>query len=299
MSTLSWNCRGLSNPRTVQELVDLVSMTKPSFIFLMEVKVGRAQVEKIKTRLGFEGLFFMDRAGIGDGVCLMWRNMTIASLISFSQNHIDIIVQIEGMERWRLTGFYGMPERNHRRDSWSLLRSLKCKSQLPWCIIGDLNDLLLQSGKRGNTPHPNYLLNGFRQAVESCNLLDIGMQGYPFTWERGRGMGNRVEERLDRVLATGDWITYFSNTVVCNILTVASDHLALFLEFVVNSLVRKHRFRFENLWLREEECREVVTKLWLDSQGGCIQSRIKACGEGLHEWGNGIRMIFKNKIRSC
>lgn len=59
MSTISWNCRGLGSSRTVQELLDLVSSKKPCFVFLMEVKVGRSQVEKIRVRMGFEGLFYV------------------------------------------------------------------------------------------------------------------------------------------------------------------------------------------------------------------------------------------------
>ena len=60
MSTLSWNCRGLGNPRTVQELVDLVSTKKPKMVFLMETKVGRQQMERIKNLLKFEGSFVVD-----------------------------------------------------------------------------------------------------------------------------------------------------------------------------------------------------------------------------------------------
>ena len=36
-----------------------------------------------------------------------------------------------------------------RRDSWQLLRGLKARSDLPWCVIGDFNDLLAQGEKKG------------------------------------------------------------------------------------------------------------------------------------------------------
>lgn len=57
MSLLSWNCRGLGNPATVQVLVDLVHSKKPDVVFLIETLVGLNKMQPIKTKLGFKGLF--------------------------------------------------------------------------------------------------------------------------------------------------------------------------------------------------------------------------------------------------
>ena len=91
--------------------------------------------------------------------------------------------------KWRLTGFYGMPERNHRRESWNLLRSLHSRSSLPWCVIGDMNDLLEESDKKGNVEHPAWLFRRFRDAVLDYGLIDIPLASYPFTWERDAKLG--------------------------------------------------------------------------------------------------------------
>lgn len=68
--------------------------------------------------------------------------------------------------------------------------------------MGDYNDILYASDKAGNVPHPNWLLNGFRDAVHECNLIDLHLDGYHFMWCRGLGTDHAVEERLDRALAT-------------------------------------------------------------------------------------------------
>ena len=65
MSTLSWNYHGLGNPWTVQELVDLVSTKRPKLIFLMEVKVGRNQIDRGRSRLQFDGSFMVDNVSGG------------------------------------------------------------------------------------------------------------------------------------------------------------------------------------------------------------------------------------------
>ena len=115
-------------------------------------------MERIKNLLKFEGSFVVDSVRGGGGLMLMWKEMSWVSLISYSRNHIDVTVRIPGMTEWRLTGYYGFPERNKKRDSWELLKNLSGKSILPWCCIRDFNDLLAQSKKRGRLMHLEYLI---------------------------------------------------------------------------------------------------------------------------------------------
>ena len=56
--------------------------------------------------------------------------------------------------------------------------------------MGDNNDILAQSEKKGRLSHLNYLVQGFREAVDQCGLLDLGMEGYLFTWEKSWGSQN-------------------------------------------------------------------------------------------------------------
>ena len=63
MIGISWNCQGLGNPRTVLALCEISKSRKPDFIFLIETLIHSAQVEKLKSKLGFEGAFCVDRVG--------------------------------------------------------------------------------------------------------------------------------------------------------------------------------------------------------------------------------------------
>ncbi|GAU36150.1 hypothetical protein TSUD_316790 [Trifolium subterraneum] len=91
---------------------------------------------------------------------------------------------------WRLTCYYGYPEMGRRRQAWDLLRELRDMSDLPWCILGDFNDFLSQEDKRGNHSHPNWLCSGFRTAVSDCDLTDIHLEDYPYTWIKSREFPN-------------------------------------------------------------------------------------------------------------
>lgn len=260
MSVLAWNCRGLGCPRTVSELKNIISKKQPQFVFIMETKVARSRAEALKISLGFDNLFYVDSKGLSGGLALLWKGKNIASLISYSANHIDISVNTGENERWRLTGFYGFPCRRDRLKSWNLLCSPKDKSNLPWVVIGDFNDLLRQSEKRGCRPHPNALLHGFAETLDYCGLFDLGMNGYAFTWERGRGKANWIEERLDRAVTSNSWRLLFQNARLENINAVCSDHSMIYLDLSSKPRLHKEKlFRFENAWLKDDECSRIVT----------------------------------------
>lgn len=127
------------------------------------------------------------------------------SVSGYSRNHIDLVFVENNIEVWRMSCFYGLPERARRRESWNLLRALSKLSHLLWYILGDFNDLLYSSDKRGMHPHPKDLMEGFRKAVEDSELIEVDLTGGSFTWEKSRGKDDWVHERLDRAFATMSW----------------------------------------------------------------------------------------------
>ncbi|XP_019168052.1 PREDICTED: uncharacterized protein LOC109163801 [Ipomoea nil] len=261
--------------------------------------VNRDHAERLRVKLGFDGLLNVDNSGLSGGLALLWRANDTATVIGYSDNHIDVEVSMPGFDKWRMTGFYGFSKRPQRRESWDLIRSLAGKSDLPWVIIGDFNDLLYQCEKQGGNPHPDSLLRGFGEAIEECGLTQLPMSGYPFTWEKGKGTPNWIEERLDKVLATQDWRELVTDASVQNILTRKSDHSALFLG-ILNLRERRgglrRGFRFEMAWLHDEGCRAVVEKSWDEGRGRGLQECVTLCGNRLTRWGGDRFHKFGEKI---
>ncbi|XP_019172076.1 PREDICTED: uncharacterized protein LOC109167509 [Ipomoea nil] len=116
--------------------------------------------------------------------------------------------------------------------------------------------------------------------------MTLPMIGYPYMWERGKGTARWVEERLDRVVANIDWLQGNDRARVFNIQTDSSDHTALFLDIGgVDHVLRPRGFRFENAWLLDGGCREVVEREWSNTPGLALQARLGVCGLGLRRWG--------------
>lgn len=116
---------------------------------------------------------------------------------------------------------------------------------LPWIILGDFNDLACHYEKRGSHPHSSFLIQGFSYTLQDCRLMDLGMVGSCFTWDRGRDTDVWVEEWLDRAIATMEWSDLLNDIAVHNILTLSSDHCAIFLSLepnLVSSMRKKISF---------------------------------------------------------
>lgn len=73
-------------------------------------------------------------------------------------------------------------------------------SNLPWYVIGDLNNIKSHEDKHGGSQYPEWLIDGFNEVLTATRLLDMDLVGYQFTWEKGRGTEEWMEVRLDRAL---------------------------------------------------------------------------------------------------
>lgn len=94
---------------------------------------------------------------------------------------------------------------------------------------------------------PQWMIDGFRSTVLDCDLIDIHMEGYQFTWFRSRGLDSLIEERLDRVMATPAWRNFFPKARLSNEIASILDHSPILLSTEnTSSFKSSKRFKFEN-----------------------------------------------------
>jgi len=62
-----------------------------------------------------------------------------------------------------------------------------------------------------------------------CCLVDIPLEGYPFTWFHSKGTLIVVEEWLDYALTTKDWLDLHPDVELKNTLASMSDHSPIIL----------------------------------------------------------------------
>lgn len=101
----------------------------------------------------------------------------VVDLLLMYVHHIDVFMH-EGLgeEDWRCTGFYGWLEIQNHHLSWSLF--FMTESDLPWPCIGDFNEILLMTEKRGVTIEKSgrcRIFGGWWMFVVSMILICQGM----------------------------------------------------------------------------------------------------------------------------
>ena len=109
-----------------------------------------------------------------------------------------------------------------------------------------------------------------------------------------------VEEKLDRVLTNSLCFQNFQEARVWNRGVSSSDHMPIFLTPTHTSYrpcMRK--FRFENWWLREQACTDIVANFWRSNNLSYVPYRIFKCGEALRAQNGSPGLAFKSKLQDC
>ncbi|XP_042988728.1 uncharacterized protein LOC122316263 [Carya illinoinensis] len=233
MKLLAWNCRGLGNPCTVRELHLLVKEKVPQVVFISETKCNRERVEKIRNKLGLAHSFVVESRGKSGGLAMMWSENTYASLFSYSRHHNSLELSTEeGASKCHVTSFYGDSVVEKRRACWDLLRVLRPDSNCPWLCMGDFNELLSNEEKYGAPDRPFLQMERFREALDECELSDLGFLGSRFTWSNKREGRAFIKERLDRAFGNSSW----SNI-------------------------------YEAFWSKKQECKDIIKRTWYSLRG--------------------------------
>jgi exonuclease III len=266
MNILSWNCRGLGNLRTVQELRRLVKEKKPKIVFLMETKARAKRMEIVRSQLGFEHMLVVDSVGKSGGLALLWMSESGVEIQNYSRRHINATVCSSPMNTtWKFTGFYGHPDASKRMEAWNLLRFIARMEPSPWLCLGDFNEILSLDEKYGGSGRQRGLMENFQRTLDDCGLLELGYRGPKFTWNNGKEGTEFIKERLDRVVAKKGWCEAFPEVEVVIGPAICSDHspLSVFLLGQSEGKLRRPRnFKYEAGWELHNRCRQIIENSW-------------------------------------
>lgn len=262
MSLLVWNCRGLGNRHTIRALEKVVTSEDLILIFLTETKFFVSKMEEVKERVKRSQGLVVSSVGRSGGLALLWKPSLIVDIQSCSESHIDAIIKPKGeSEEWRFTGFCGNRETSKRIESWQLLKRLSSGNSLPWVCVGDFNESMHNGVKERGSRCPASQMANFCEAINTCQLCDLGYIRQDFTWSRKFGNRGWIRERLDRALVSVGWTRRFLGFQLHHKANSSFDHCILLLKEVLNHKPKQRSpkiFRFKEMWIKEESCASVV-----------------------------------------
>ncbi|XP_016206020.1 uncharacterized protein LOC107646345 [Arachis ipaensis] len=129
-------------------------------------------------------------------------------------------------------------------------------------------------------------MKSFQEALQMNQLLDLEFVGYPFTWANKQPGDMNIQERLNRAIAIIDWKEAFPETIVKHLQRYRSDHCPLLIDVTgqENKRMRKRPniFKFEEMWLQNQECKEVISKSWSGS-AELLKWKLENCGRKLQQ----------------
>ncbi|XP_021726600.1 uncharacterized protein LOC110693734 [Chenopodium quinoa] len=304
---LSWNCRGLGRTATVNALKRIVFLERPQVMFLSETRLKAFEMEKIKQKIKFHSCFVVECDGEGrkrsGGLALLWQSTIDVVVSSYSLNHVDALVGANEHEEWRFMVIYGHPEEENKYKTGQLLESLRDTNEKSWLVEGDLNLMLHSHEKRGGRGFCFEVADILRKAVDRCQLEDLGFIGHEFTWTNNQGGPKNIQERLDRFLANHAWREVFMGSFVTHLTKRRSDHLPILL--CIQKAVPKQKkkkkkkklYHFEEMWLRDENCAEIVSEAW--ERGGDLCSKIAFTSSRLSAWSREKFGDFVKELNDC
>ncbi|KAM2983667.1 hypothetical protein FF2_009561 [Malus domestica] len=139
-------------------------------------------------------------------------------------------------------------------------------------------------------------MRDFRDFVAQNELMDLGYEGYPFTW-RNNQEARPIQLRLDHGLATSGWHELYPGTTIRHVVLEGSDHALLLMSTEKIKAWTGRKFSFDAWWSKMKECRDLVAEeLWVRPEGSHafrFCEKMKKLRRTLNEWE--LRTAHKNE----
>lgn len=97
-----------------------------------------------------------------------------------------------------------------------------------------------------------------------------------------------IKERLNRALGNLAWCTTQTQTLLIHLPKIASDHRLILLDTHPPEARRKSLFRFQHLWISQEEFKHIIKDSWnqedTNSTMKSWSSNLSRCEKALKYW---------------
>jgi hypothetical protein len=148
-------------------------------------------------------------------------------------------------------------------------------------------------------------IEGFREAMDVCELVDLGYAGNSWTYEKRVAGGPLCRVRLDRAVASAPWSTRFPMAIVSHLTGVNSDHCPILLRWRETARQRRSTeskiFRYELMWEKHADFKPFLTSAWEEREKATsmqqLHQKLTDVSGSLEEWGKTTFGHVQREIR--
>ncbi|CAA0837256.1 Unknown protein, partial [Striga hermonthica] len=253
-------------------------------------------IKSVCNNIGFRDRWFaVEPQGLRGGMLVLWSSEVVVKQII--SNHFCIQLEVEGIGEvdpiW-IVFVYASTDKNERMRQWNFLEVARCSWGKKWILGGDWNETCDPSEKKGGRVKSAGELFHFNNFIANMGMQELKLSGHNFTWENCRSEEGYIEEQIDKIFVSFDWLVDHLNVEVQNIFRSSFDHRLLALNDNPSSQEHRHkRFFFDKRWLKRDGIQEVVQNSWQSEQAGTpmyqVSEKIKSTRLALLKWSSSFR----------
>lgn len=234
MKIISWNLRGICDPKRHKSFAALRKDLKSKIILLKEIKIHECKEISIKNVLWEEVDFAMVHVeGKFRGILCLWeKSMLEGRVIMASRSFCSILFSFKASrETFIITNVYAPTTLARRRISWSSLNNMReAFMGLYWIMARYFSVSILPSKKKEGVEGFSEGMNDFASFVRCNNLMDLDLNRFIYTWTNCQRGGSNIQAWLDRVLVSQDYVAQFGEASLFGYPINGSNHNPLLLE---------------------------------------------------------------------
>ena len=205
LKLLSWNVRGLNNPRKRKVCKNLLKEWRCDIICLQKTKFSSVNSAVLHSLSGspFSDWAVLDAVQSFRGVLLLWDKQVVEKIdVSVGRFSVSVLLRgvLDGFE-WVCTGIYGPNADIHRAALWEELSRVRTRWNKAWLLFGDFNVVRYPCERLGYD-YFSPAMFAFSDFIERNFLVDLPLQGASFTWFRDSIPSSM--SRIDRTLVSAD-----------------------------------------------------------------------------------------------
>ncbi|XP_016193022.1 uncharacterized protein LOC107633948 [Arachis ipaensis] len=225
------------------------------------------------------GWEFVGSEGASGGLLLMWDE-TVFNMRNCHKGARWLCVDgvlVKNNFRCAFCLVYGEHIREEKLIVWEELSFISGLCQLPFCFMGDFNEITQVEERKGAT---SMLVSAveFKDWIQDMELVDLVLSDCRFTWFRGQSCS-----RIDRVLVSLEWLEEFPETRLRGGPRGLSDHCPLVMD-VTRMGGGPKPFRSLDSWFTHDGFLRMVKEEWRSIGERQFLDKLKAMTTPLRRW---------------
>ncbi len=185
----SWNIRGIGKPNLWSDLGVICKIENIQLMAIIETKSEIPPIDTLWKSAGFDKMIYCPAKGLSGGMCILWKSFQL-TFETIAIHHIDdrfVSIHYTNTN----TGFvfyiifvYAPPNYREKSEFWNKIQNFIQALNLPYIIIGDLNEIQCAEEKQGGAENNQTRFRRLLDFKENNELTDLQTMGNEFTWRK-------------------------------------------------------------------------------------------------------------------